>query len=474
MIQETLHPPRPILLIDDEANALMSYEVALRSAGFTNLVTCTDSRQAMALVEENQPTLVITDLTMPKVSGQQILAKIMEDYPEINCIVVSGVNDMETALECFRAGAFDYLLKPAKKDRLVSLVRKAVEIDRLRRENRRLKSSVLADSLEHPEAFAEILGTTRSMRSVFQYCEAIAESPHPVLITGETGAGKELVARALGRLSRTEKPFVAVNVAGLDDTMFSDTLFGHARGAFSGADNTRGGLVAKAANGILFLDEIGDLPPQSQVKLLRLIDQREYYPLGSDLAKPSRARIVAATHVDLAALQHAGSFRRDLYYRLRTHQVALPPLRERLEDLPSLLDHFLEASAQELGKPTPSYHPALLDRLGSYHFPGNVRELKGMVLEALANHDGGMLSAKSFNAHISDIRGEEIVAEESMEMTEAPWIARLKRLPTLREAQELLVSEALRRANGNRRAASEMLGISHQALSKRLRRSTES
>ena len=264
-----------------------------------------------------------------------------------------------------------------------------------------LKQCLLGDSRHQREAFAEIITRDKAMGAVFRYVEAVAPSPYPVLITGETGTGKELVARAVHRLSARSGEFVAVNVAGLDDTMFSDTLFGHTKGAYTSADRPREGLITTAAEGTLFLDEIGDLAVASQVKLLRLLQDGAYHPLGADRPRQSRARIVVATNCDVLQAVNAGTFRKDLYYRLRTHHVQLPPLRERTGDLPLLVAHFVEKAALAVGKPTPTVPLALHQLLKSYCFPGNLRELEAMIVDAVARQRGRILSLESFKNAMS-------------------------------------------------------------------------
>ncbi len=322
------------------------------------------------------------------------------DFPEIPVIIITGSNDVDTAVRCMKSGAFDYMVKPVEKSRLISGVKRAIEIRELQRENKWLRAHVLSDKLEHPEAFSEIITNSPAMKSIFQYIEAISPSPQPVLITGETGVGKELVAKAIHHLSHRTGPFVPVNVAGLDDNVFADTLFGHRKGAFTGADQTRSGLVEQASGGTLFLDEIGDLSPASQVKLLRLSQDGEFFPLGSDVARRSDARVLVATNQDLEVLQSSGKFRKDLYYRLCAHHVHLPPLRERPEDLPLLIDHFLETASQTLGKKKPTPPRELFALLSTYHFPGNVRELQSMILDAVSSHKSGKLSLEVFKSYI--------------------------------------------------------------------------
>jgi DNA-binding NtrC family response regulator len=266
---------------------------------------------------------------------------------------------------------------------------------------------------------------------------------------------------------------VSVNVAGLDDAMFSDTLFGHRKGAYTGADQAREGLIARAAGGTLFLDEIGDLSETSQVKLLRLIEERKYYPLGSDVPKESDARVVCATHRSIEALLSQGKFRRDLYYRLSGHKVHLPPLRERKEDIPLLVDAFLAAAAEGEGKRKPTPPPELCTLLSTYDFPGNVRELRMLVSDAVVRHRGGVLSLDSFRKAVgsretSPPPEESADADASVPAGPTDLFGEMPRLPTLKEAEEQLVAEALARARNNQGIAASLLGITRQALNKRL------
>ncbi len=295
----SLYPQLPILMVDDEMQTLNSFDFVLRSASMNHSIRCQDSRKVMAIFSEQEIEVMLLDLSMPYVSGEELLSMVTKDFPEVPIIVITGSNDVETAVRCMKSGAFDYMVKPVEKSRLISGVKRAIEIRELQRENKWLRAHVLSDRLEHPDVFSEIITNSPAMQSIFQYIEAISSSPQPVLITGETGVGKELVAKAIHRLSDRTGPFVPVNVAGLDDNVFADTLFGHRKGAFTGADQTRGGMVEQASGGTLFLDEIGDLSPASQVKLLRLSQDGEFFPLGSDVAKRSDARVLGATNQDL-------------------------------------------------------------------------------------------------------------------------------------------------------------------------------
>ena len=276
----------------------------------------------------------------------------------------------ETAVRCMRAGAFDYLAKPIDRTRLLTSVRHAIERRETEREIHSLREGLFSNRPAFPEFFRDIVTSDPSMLKVFQYVEAIAPTSLPVLITGETGVGKELVARAIHAASRRSGSFVSVNIAGLDDTLFADTLFGHAKGAFTGAEVARDGVIAKADEGTLFLDEIGDLAPESQIKLLRLLQEHEYYALGTDRPRPTTARFVFATNVDIERGTGDVRFRKDLLYRLRSHHIRIPSLRERRGDLPGLVDHFFEKASRAVNKDRPAVPAELpLRSCGPIPFP---------------------------------------------------------------------------------------------------------
>jgi len=457
------------MLVDDEVQALDSFELALRSGNVNNFIRCQDSRDVIPLLAEQEIEVMLLDLRMPHLSGEELLPMVTADFPHVPVVVITGADDVETAVRCMKAGAFDYIVKPVERSRLVASVKRAIELGELRRQNQLLKAHVLSDQLQNPEAFSEIITTSKIMRSIFQYIESIATSPQPVLITGATGVGKELVARAVHTISRRRGDFIAVNVAGLDDSVFADTLFGHRKGAFTGADQTRTGLAEKASGGTLFLDEIGDLSSASQVKLLRFLQEGEFFPLGSDVAKRSDARIVVATNRELETLEDSGTFRKDLYYRLRIHHVHIPPLRERTEDLPLLLNHFLEKAAKILGKKKPTPPKELITLLGAYHFPGNIRELESLIFDAVSKHKTGKISTKVFKTYISQKHPAFPTDSKEMPPKETPLLSFSEQLPTLRQAEQSLISEAMKRSDGNQAIAAMHLGISRQALNRRLR-----
>jgi len=473
-----LNPDLPILLVDDEEQACNYYSTALETSMLNNIIQCTDSRKVMPLLEERQVKVIVLDVIMPHITGLELLGQIVHTCPDIPVIMLTAVNELETAVQCMRSGAFDYMLKPVEKSRLVSGIKRAIEVRELKEENLALRESFFSDRLEQEEAFAEIVTNNSKMFSIFKYLESTAKSPRPLLISGETGVGKELFARAIHKISKRQGDLITINVAGLDDYVFSDTLFGHKKGAFTGADAARSGLIEQAKGGTLFLDEIGDLDEASQVKLLRLLQEGEYYPLGSDLKKMSDARIIAATNHNLEASMKEGKFRKDLFYRLSSHHIVIPPLRERLGDLPLLAEHFFAQSAASLEKEKPSLTDNLLRLLSAYHFPGNIRELQGMIYDAISLYEGGKLSLESFKA----LTGSGNTSSESKtEMNSDALKNSLQgdnlnlpevfgdRFPPLREVEELLIRAAMKRAGGKQFVAANLLGLSRPTLNKRLK-----
>jgi two-component system response regulator HydG len=462
------YPNTHILVVDDEQTTTLMCSSMLLKVGIHNVTTINDSREVLPfLTKQNNVRLVILDLFMPHISGTELLIKIKENFPDIQVVVITASDDVEMAVKCMQAGALDYLLKPIERERLISSVQRVFELYSLHNEISSLKKQLLTDTLEREEAFSSIITDSQNMISIFKYIEAIAISSRPVMITGETGVGKELVAEAIHKSSLRKGKFVSVNIAGLDDNVFSDTLFGHTRGAYTGADRAREGLIARASGGTLFLDEIGDIDESSQIKLLRLLQENKYYPLGSDIPMKSEARIVVATHQDIKELQLEGKFRKDLYYRLSTHHIHIPPLRERSEDIPLLFDYFLEKEAKLLNKIKPKVPVELITLLSTYHFPGNIRELQGMVYDAMARCESGMMSMNNFKAIINQ-ESTSIINISTQSNGESPLIDIFGRFPTLKSVEDYVVEEALRLSGNNQGIAASLLGMKRQTLNRRL------
>lgn len=470
-----LNPIKPILLIDDEEHFLSTAELVLNSNRFTNVETCNDSTKVIDLLKEKEYSLIALDINMPGMSGKELLPKILENVPEMIVIVITAINNVENAVECMKLGAFDYLVKPLDDEKLLSSIKRGLNFASVKNENIRLKESLFKDKLEFPEAFSQIITNSNKMRAIFKYIEAIAKTNLPVLVTGETGVGKELIAQAIHEISGREGELISLNVAGVDDNLFSDTLFGHKKGAFSGADIERKGLIEQAEDGSLFLDEIGDLSIESQVKLLRLLQDGKYYPLGSDVAKLSSARIIVATHKILDKMKEDDTFRKDLYYRLQAHHVHIPPLRDRKKDIPILISHFLEQASQELNKKRPKSPKELYTILTNYSFPGNIRELEGLIFDAVSRHTSGILSIESIRK--KTIGTEKEVKEKNNSPTQlenfSDSIIFTAQFPTFKTAELLMIKEALRRAENNQTIAAQLLGITRRALNNRIQRLKE-
>lgn len=466
-------PEFPILIVDDIHTNLVFLEGLLKKEGIERIILCRDSREVMEILSNRLVEIILLDLRMPHLDGRQILEKIRDAHETLPVIIITDVSDVSTAVQCMRMGAFDYITKPVDRDQFRSTVSRALAHRRLQHENQELRRIIQApDQLSHPEAFTDIVTRNESMFRIFKYIEAVGKSREPVLITGETGVGKELTARAIHRISSLTGPMVSLNIAGLDDSVFSDTMFGHAKGAFTGADSHRAGLIEKAAGGTLFLDEIGDLSPPSQVKLLRLLQEGEYFSLGSDAVKRSNVRIVVATNEDIWTLQRNGKLRTDLIYRLKTHHIHLPPLSERTCDLPLLIRKFAETAASRLGKTPPVVTSSAVAFLESYGFPGNIRELQGMVFDAVSRNDGSNLSVKDFRPYCLTSHFKTSGQKDVSMLPDSPFPDGIRfpaQLPTIKQATDELVNEAMSRAGQNQSRAATLLGISQPALNKRLK-----
>lgn len=461
-----------ILIVDDDLNLLDSIAMLLRTSGFSNILKCSDPRNALDIIAKNSVNLILLDINMPYISGVDLLKNIRENHMDIPVIMLTAVNDVKTAVETIRVGAFDYMMKPVEEAHLLKQIENALEYYDLKDENQRLKHIFLSKKTEQPEAFNKIITKNPAMEAIFKYIEAIAQTPHPVLIIGETGTGKELIAEAIHKASGKKGNFTPVNVAGLDDTLFSDTLFGHTKGAFTGAQNVRKGLIEGAQEGTLFLDEIGDMEKVSQIKLLRLLQEKEYMPLGSDSPKKMNARVVVATNCDLYKMQVDGSFRKDLYYRLKTHMIVISPLRERIGDLELLIEHFINEASQTLALPKPPTYPKeLIPLLKNYSFPGNIRELQGMIFDVVSKYRKGIIPVKAFHQYIDLLAvSDEIEDSSKVDISLNSKLFSQSTFPTLKKATEMLVQEALLRADGNQAVAAKLLGITRQALNQRLKK----
>lgn len=456
-----------ILLVDDDADFQSELRRMLIVNGIGDVETADNGVAALERIACGGISVLLLDMVMPGISGSELLQVISERYPAVPVIMITAVSDVVSIVNCIKFGAFDYLTKPLDSGRLFAAVTKALKFSELNSQNRQLRNYLLGEPLLRPEIFASIVTVNERMKAIFKLVETVAVTDQPVLITGETGVGKELLARAVHAASGLSGEFVPVNVAGLNDVMFSDTIFGHKKGAFTGAGEAREGLIRKAQGGTLFLDEIGDLSAESQKALLRLLQEHEYYRLGSDVLYHSNARIVTASNRDFPALIAAGIFRRDLYHRLSIHEIQIPPLRERREDIPVLAQHFVRQAALRFDREPPGLSFALRTMLSGYDFPGNVRELLNLINNAVACNRSAELVLADFpglSAACGQNRGAIRVYQDGCFTVQAIFSS----FPTLDEIESLFVTEALRVCDGSKAMAAELLGITRPTLNKKL------
>jgi len=483
-----------IFIVDDVPENLRLLMGLLESSGFS-VATAIDGEVALAAVKKVDPDLVLLDIMLPDIDGYEVCRRLKADPETVDLpvIFISALGDSLDKVKAFDVGGVDYISKPFQAEEVLMRIhthldlrftlkevqkqKRMLEEEKAERERTEKElvryqeqiTGLLTRQLLMPLAFAKIVTQNEKMHSIFQYIEALSCSAEPVLIIGESGVGKELIAEAVHAVCTPEGPFVAINIAGYDDNMFSDSLFGHVKGAFTGADKDRAGMIEKARGGTLFLDEIGDLELGTQVKLLRLLQEKEYQPLGSDHNQKVECRIVVATNVDLKQNVQEEKFRKDLYYRLSTHLIQVPSLRERKEDIPLLLEHFITTAAEEMGKKKPSYPPELPVLLENYAFPGNIRELRSMVYNAMSTHQKHILSMESFKESIEIAE----ISTNAEPASEEDKVIFPQKLPTLKALSDQLVSESLNRTKGNQSMAAKMLGISTPALNMRLKKMKE-
>jgi two-component system, NtrC family, response regulator AtoC len=406
---------------------------------------------ALALVETFGPDVILTDVRMPKMGGLDLLATLKAKGNEATVIVMSAYGNVDMAIEAMKAGAYDYIQKPFKAEEVILTLRKAEERESLRRENRALRQEIRKENL-----FEDILAKSPPMQLVFKTITKIADYKTTALITGESGVGKELVARAIHtRSSRRGGPFIAVNCGAIPENLLESELFGYKRGAFTDATSDRAGLFEQANHGTLLLDEVGELPLPLQVKLLRVLQEECIHRLGDNKDMKIDVRILAATHRDLAQETKAGRFREDLYYRINVLPIPIPPLRERREDIPILIDHFLARNNVRFGINIRGLDPEARRLMLDYSWPGNVRELENTIERAMVLAEKDTLGADDLPERIREARDPIQLHLQSGELS-------IKK--TSRVIEEILIRRALTKTKGNRTRAAEVLEISHRAL----------
>jgi two-component system response regulator AtoC len=440
---------RRVLVVDDEENLRLVLKTLLRRNGY-EVESAATGEEALELVDSFGPDVVLTDVRMPKMGGLDLLAAMKNKGNDATVIVMSAYGNMDLAIDAMKAGAYDYVQKPFKHEEVVLALRKAEEREALRRENRALREEIRK---EH--RFEDILAKSGNMQDIFRTIVKIAEYKTTVLITGESGVGKELVARAIHRRSKRGGAFVALNCGAIPENLLESELFGHKKGAFTDAVADRRGLFEEAHGGTLFLDEIGELPLGLQVKLLRVLEDEKIRRLGETRDVQVDVRIVTATHRDLLSETKHARFREDLFYRLNVLHIHCPPLRERREDIPLLIEHFLARNNARLGTGVRGLDTEARRLLFEYPWPGNVRELENTIERAMVLSEGDTITATDLPERIREAR-------DPVQMQLASGELSVKK--TMRIIEEILIRRALQKTKGNRTRAAEVLEISHRAL----------
>jgi two-component system response regulator PilR (NtrC family) len=448
-------PTARILVVDDERSMRELLAIVLKREGHEVLLA-ENGRTAISVLEHEPVELLISDVRMPDVSGVEVLAAAQRVNPGIIGIMITAFASTETAVEALRLGAYDYLSKPFNVDELKLKVRKALERRDLQQENALLKRA-----LQSSHQFSNIIGRSPAMQAVFQLIQTIAPTTSTVLISGESGTGKELVARAIHFNSpRRERPFVALNCGALPETLLESELFGHVRGAFTGADSNKKGLVEVAEKGTIFLDEIGEMSPMMQVKLLRVLQERKFRRLGGTEETEADIRIIAATNKDLSKLVGEGKFRDDLYYRINVIPVRLPALRERTDDIPLLAEHFLAKYATQIGRALTGITPAAMRRLQAYPWPGNIRELENAIERAVALEAGTSVDVGSLPEYVQT--GMPAGSGNGLENALPDSGFDLER--HVAEIEREYIAEALKKSGGVKSRAADLLGMSFRSF----------
>ncbi len=438
-----------ILVVEDEEKLRRVIELQLLSAGF-DVDKAASAEEGIRVVD--RADLVLTDLKLPGMDGLEFLALIRRQNTQAPVVMMTAFGTVETAVEAMKAGATDFLLKPFSLDHLMQVISKALEIRALRDENRQLKAE-----LGRRYEFDNIIGRSEPMQQIFETIERVAPTRATVLLAGESGVGKDLIARAIHFHSpRRDRPLVKINCTAIPENLMESELFGYEKGAFTGATTSKPGKFEQADTGTVFLDEIGDVPAAIQVKLLRVLQEREFERLGSNLTRHTDVRVIAATNSDLRAALEQGTFREDLYYRLNVVPMNIPPLRDRRQDIAFLAHHFVKKLAPETGSRVGSITDAAIAKLEAYHWPGNVRELENVIERSLVMASDDKLDAadiKLENAPRPRAQSDNNFLPEGL---------------TLDQYEQDIIREALRRAAGNKSQAARLLGLTRNALRYRL------
>ncbi|MGM0577268.1 MAG: sigma-54-dependent transcriptional regulator [Myxococcota bacterium] len=448
--------PTRILIVDDEQSLREFLEIFLRKEGH-DVATARNGEEAISRIEAGEDYhMVLTDLMMPKVDGMAVLEAVKDRSPDTQVLMMTAYATADTAIEAMKKGAFDYIQKPFRVDEIKVVIDKALSQRRLVEENRQLRAQV-----HRKYSFHNIIGRSRRMQQVFELVRRVADTRTSVLITGESGTGKELVARAIHHNSgRRDGPLIPVNCGAIPENLMESELFGHVKGAFTGAHTHKEGMFAAADGGSIFLDEIGELPMHLQVKLLRALQERKIRPVGSAQEVSVDVRVVAATNQDLDVAIREGRFREDLYYRLNVIRIEMPPLRERREDIPLIARHFLRRFSEEMDKPIEHFEPGATEALMAYDFPGNVRELENIIERAMTLETHDMVRKESLPPWL--LRRESPAQGMAAGFTLPDEGLDLESL--LAEVEKSILAQALERTGGHRTEAARLLGISFRSI----------
>lgn len=445
-----------ILVIEDEPLQLKNLSEALEKQGY-NVLSSESSAKGIKIVQEKAVDLVLTDFKMPEKNGLEVLREVKQINPDISVIIITAYGDVETAVKVMKEGAFDYLTKPIEFEELDIIIKKALERKMLVSENKELRRQ-----LAGKYRFDEIIYGSSEMEEVINTAGRAADSRASILIYGESGTGKELIAKAIHYASpRKNKPLISINCAALNENLLESELFGHEKGAFTGADKQRKGRFELADGGTIFLDEVGEIPPSIQVKLLRVLQEREFERVGGNETIRVDVRVISATNRDLESMIKKGTFREDLFYRLNVISIRIPPLRERKNDIPPLINYFITKYAKENNKEVESLSKEAMDALIKYNYPGNVRELENAIERAVIMARGKIITLDDLPIFMKISNGDSKQSYELKGETLDKIVENVERQ---------LIAEALVRANNNQSRAAEILGISERNLRYKLKK----
>jgi two-component system response regulator HydG len=442
-----------VLIIDDEMGILDTIRILLKNEGFTPH-TALGGKKGLEQIAALKPELILTDVRMPDVTGLDILASVRAHDPEAVVILMTAQASLQSAIGAVNNGAFYYIQKPFKNEELVTIVRRAAEHRNLRRENKSLKAEV-----KKRDRTGRPVGSSKAWMDALHVAESVAVTDSTVLLQGESGTGKEVVARYIHDQSpRAGKPFLSINCGALPESLLESELFGHVKGSFTGASRDKDGLFSAAGDGTFFLDEIGETTPATQVKLLRVLQQREVIPVGATEAKPVHARVIAATNRDLEEEIKRGNFRSDLYYRLNVISIVLPPLRERPNDIPLLSELFLKRTGEMRGETPRGLTPEALDAMQKYSWPGNVRELENALERAAILGKGDLIPLSALPERVVEPKSDPLVSDA------------VQTNPTLDTIERAYIMWVLENEGGNKARTAEVLGIDSSTLYRKLSR----